>query len=199
MLCFLFLHWKDLWEFNTENNKWQQIEPKSDTKPEGIVYHSAVVYKNQMILYGGYKMKKPCTELWTLNLGELSIWLILAISIDTFEWKRLEDAPLAPRSGHAAAVIGDSMYIFGGEGANDKGVTCENDFWVFNLGNLTIEVLFTVQDHRKWEEVKLETVPDKRLGSKGVALAHQFVVTGGIKVSSDWNAEAWFNDTWTYH
>jgi len=162
----------DLWEFDMDTNVWVEKVTKSESKPEGIVYHSAVVHKNQMILFGGYRNKKPCNELWTLNL-------------ENFEWTRLEDGPLSPRSGHAVALKGDSMLIFGGEGADSKGVTCENDMWVFNI------------EKKTWVEKKLAKSPEKRLGCKGVVVGNRFIVIGGIKVSPEWNSEAWFQDVWS--
>jgi len=163
----------DLWEFDTDTHKWSLIDAKSKEKPDGLIYHTAVIYKNEMIVTAGYKEKKPTTEQWSLNL-------------DSLEWKKLEDAPFAPRSGHCAALKGEKLLVFGGEGANDEGITCENDLWEFDIVS------------QKWKEIKALNGPDKRLGVKGTFIGDQFFIVGGIKVSKEWNPEAWFNDVWAF-
>jgi len=161
----------DLWEFDTVKQTWKQIQPTSKDKPTGMVYHSAVVHGNEMIVCGGYVDKAPIATMWSLNL-------------DSFAWTQLQQAPFAARSGHAAAVTGHSMFIFGGEGWNSEGCTCLNDLWVYDINS------------HIWEEKNLTSPPSQRLGVKGAMLEGHFVVSCGIQVSKDWNAEAWFKDLW---
>jgi N-acetylneuraminic acid mutarotase len=64
--------------------------------------HSAVVYKNQMYIFGGWNGHKSLNDFYSLNL-------------DTLVWREIqtEDAP-SKRRMHSAVVYNDKMYLFGG-------------------------------------------------------------------------------------
>jgi N-acetylneuraminic acid mutarotase len=43
-------------------------------------------------------------------------------------------AAFEPRSGHAAVVLGDELFIIGGEGRSGSDITSLNDAWKINFG-----------------------------------------------------------------
>jgi len=136
------------------------------------VYHSALLHENEMIVCCGFRGKKPINEMWSFHL-------------DTLEWKQMSDGKLSPRSGHASGILGDCMFMFGGEGATEDGVTVENDLWTYHFAS------------QVWEEIKIPERPPQRLGVKAASCGNQFTITCGIKVSKEWNPEEWFHDVWT--
>jgi N-acetylneuraminic acid mutarotase len=64
--------------------------------------HSAVVYKNEMYIFGGWNGHASLNDLYSLNL-------------DTLVWRQIqsEGAP-SKRRMHSAVVYKDKMYLFGG-------------------------------------------------------------------------------------
>jgi len=169
----------DFWQYNIANNTWKKIACKNS--PQGILYHSATCYNNQMVVYGGYRNNKPVSEMWILNL-------------DSYEWTYFGESPLSPRSGHFADIKGDVLYVFGGEGWKDNLFTSENDLWAYHLKN------------KKWEQLaNSKLTPEGRLGVRGMALNNnkidslkdvEIVIGFGINVDGKWNPQHWFNDLW---
>jgi Kelch motif/Galactose oxidase, central domain len=67
-------------------------------------YHTAVVYKNYMWIYGGISNDSYCLQdMWKLNL-------------ESFKWEEISFSGDSPGkvSGHSACVYGDVMLVFGG-------------------------------------------------------------------------------------
>lgn len=44
----------------------------------------------------------------------------------------------------------------------------------------------------------MEGGPAPRLGARADVFQGAILLTGGIKVDSSWNPEAWFNDSWVF-
>jgi len=85
------------------------------------VGHAAAVFKGRIWLFGGNHGKelgeRPENDVWA--------------SRDGVEWTRvLENAPWSDRLNHAAAVLGEHVYILGGETKNPEGKTSWlSDVW----------------------------------------------------------------------
>lgn len=70
--------------------------------PQPRSAHTAVVYKNEMYIFGGWNGYESLNDFYSLNL-------------DTLQWRQINsaDAP-SKRRMHSAVVHKDKMYIFGG-------------------------------------------------------------------------------------
>lgn len=91
--------------FNTETSKWL-INQNNENEPEPRFNHSAVVYKDSMIIHGGINPinKQILNDTWIYNLIDGN-WTPL-----NFE----NESIIIPRFGHAAVVVNKYMFIIGG-------------------------------------------------------------------------------------
>jgi len=108
----------DLYEYNLKTREWREI-PMEENAPRRTE-HTAVVYKDNMIVFGGYSGNG--------NGYENSV---MSLSFETKEWTQVATQGESPsaRSAHTAVVVGDSMYVFGGW----NGIHCMNDLHELNF------------------------------------------------------------------
>ncbi|CUA70595.1 Focal adhesion kinase 1 [Rhizoctonia solani] len=155
--------WDDLWSLNLYslaqgNPSWEQIEVAQDiSSPLERFGHTMVGYENGFYMFGGKHCEdRLFNDTWRFD-------------ITTRVWSELEcagDIPL-PRHGHAAAIVGDVMYMCGGkgEGGHDLG-----DVWSFHI---------TEQRWYKFPSMSFE--PSKRNGHILATLKERVFVVGGWK------------------
>jgi hypothetical protein len=114
---------------DSENDKSEYV-PMSPVSShlENRFGHSAVSWGGIMWIFGGQTSTTGTSSLLTNSM--------LAVNIEKNEWWSLtvEGAQPAPRRGHSAVVFGDSMFVFGGCGANSE---VYHDLWRFSLTSLT--------------------------------------------------------------
>jgi len=107
---------QDLYEYNLMTREWREL-PVGEGAPRRTE-HTAVVYNNSMVVFGGYSG----------NSYENSV---MVFDFDTMQWRQLVTKGESPsaRSAHTAVIVGSSMYIFGGWNGNH----CMNDLHELNL------------------------------------------------------------------
>jgi len=95
----------------------ETLPNRGDTSPEPRQGHSAVIYKDTLIIFGGRQRgnqrgRSYLNDLWEYNL-------------QSCEWKSMDSAvgSPSPRHNHTAVVYEDSMYIYGGQ---DERGYCNN-------------------------------------------------------------------------
>lgn len=100
----------DMYECNLKTREWREI-PLGENAPRRTE-HTAVVYKDNMIIFGGYS-------------GQGYENSVLKFSTENGQWEAIATYGSSPsaRSAHTSVVVGDSMYVFGGW----NGVHCMND------------------------------------------------------------------------
>jgi len=61
--------------FGFQDNQWKKVKGKSGSNvPKGRRGHTALVYRNSMIIYGGYRdLKGSTNEMWAFHFGNLKI------------------------------------------------------------------------------------------------------------------------------
>jgi len=101
----------DMWEFRIVERqwkpvRWQAYSTDSDLRqvPTARAEHTAVIFRNQMIVFGGYDGKKKLNDTYVFDLK-------------TRKWSRPPEAETnAPsrRCKHAAVMFGKKMYVLGG-------------------------------------------------------------------------------------
>jgi N-acetylneuraminic acid mutarotase len=106
----------DMYECNLVTRAWREI-PVGEGAPRRTE-HTAVVYNNKMIIFGGYSG----------NGYENSV---MVFDFASSTWQQLMTHGEAPsaRSAHTAVVVGKSMYVFGGW----NGIHCMNDLHELNF------------------------------------------------------------------
>ncbi|XP_022797777.1 multiple epidermal growth factor-like domains protein 8 [Stylophora pistillata] len=99
----------DLLQFNFTSSRWSEVQTGS-SKPVGRFSHSASLYHDSMVLFGGELENGNLTnELWFYNIT-LGKWTELAVN----------DAGKPPRlAEHTGTIVDDELYIFGGRTVTD--------------------------------------------------------------------------------
>jgi len=111
---------QDLYEYDLITREWREIAAGEGAPRR--TEHTAVVYNNSMVVFGGYSG----------NGYENSV---MVFDIETQQWRQLVTKGEAPsaRSAHTAVVVGQSMYVFGGW----NGIYCMNDLHELNFETCT--------------------------------------------------------------
>lgn len=116
----------DTWAFDLATDTWSQIQA---TGPFARTNHVAVVSDGRFIIYGGNRSTSgatflPLADVWSLDLA-------------TEEWAQQTTSGGTPgaRLFHAATVSpsGDTMYVYGGGGANAFFGPFFGDLWALDL------------------------------------------------------------------
>ncbi|KAJ2156773.1 hypothetical protein GGF46_004957 [Coemansia sp. RSA 552] len=105
----------DVKVFSVEKNTWKYDVDVNGTAPAERLLHSAVCTDDTMYVFGGVHSINDTPS-------DSAVWVLAANDDSRFTWSR---APVADRkngptarAGHAAAISGENMYIFGGVGAS---------------------------------------------------------------------------------
>lgn len=127
------LRFNELFEFHCQYRHWRQIKPSNNFILKPIYGHSAVVYKDLMIIYGGFD-------------GLDYVGTLLKFYFPNCEWSEINafgDKP-APRCKHVAVVHEDYMYVHGGDDGRVSG-----DFFSFHIPTNTWKRI-NINNFRKW-------------------------------------------------
>ncbi|GJQ09451.1 hypothetical protein GpartN1_g1242.t1 [Galdieria partita] len=118
----------DLWCFDLTKRKWFPIITNPGSFwPTARAEHSAVVYKDRMIIFGGYDGKKKLCDTVALNMRDFS-WEVVSTNGGYYPSRRCK---------HTAVVYKNKMYVLGGfQFANDKNAAV-TDLVALNLENMT--------------------------------------------------------------
>jgi hypothetical protein len=173
-------YYNDLWMFNVLNRSWTLSLPQMRPAPCGK--HSAVVYLDTMILFGGSLSDNVTNAVWFFNITQRA-WTPLALSSSS-------SAPSA-RSGHIAAVLAgpdgsQTMYMFGGRSLTDV----LGDMWALDLNAAYVTA-------SRWRQLILPLNPSPRFNFCAAVLGgmQKMVVFGGA-ASINYSQAYW--DTWTF-
>lgn len=164
----------DLHEFIVSTAQWWFL-PLKNSIP-GRAYHSAVVLKNKMIVFGGKTSGNVVSdELWSLNFRNLS-WNLLKAS---------GDKP-TKRFGHTAVAYGDKMILFGG-----LGVHLSNCVYELKRVKIIKKLPFY-----KWKRIPCGNVkPPKRYFHSAAILNHCMYIFGGHGIT----VECFLHDLWAFN
>jgi N-acetylneuraminic acid mutarotase len=107
----------DLHTYNMETEEWTEINC-TGTVPSVRSGHSATVYQNQLIVFGGRAPSQWLNDCYSLDM-------------DSFIWKLLEvkGGIPKPRCGHSGTVWGKDMVVYGG-----KAKRVHSDVFELDLG-----------------------------------------------------------------
>jgi len=93
---------------NLEKWEWSYPSPGGAGAPEPRKGHSAAIFKNRLLIFGGWGTRafEYFDDMWILDLDSLQ-W---------FKAKKKGPVP-APRAGHASVVFKDKLFVWGGWGS----------------------------------------------------------------------------------
>ncbi|XP_037778566.1 uncharacterized protein LOC119575159 [Penaeus monodon] len=114
----------EIWSFNVVEETWSQISSRGE-QPAGRHAHSAVLYDNQMWVYGGMTDLQERNDFWRFDTVGRT-------------WTQIRSRPNPGYlHSHVAAKLHSSMVIFGGERQGEV----LNELWRFHFGTSTWERL----------------------------------------------------------
>jgi N-acetylneuraminic acid mutarotase len=157
----------DFYSYDTEMGLFSNPKPKGN--PPCISKHTALEINGLVYVFGGYDGIQKRFELSIFDPKRM-LW----------ETPETHGERPVSRSNHAAAVIGDKMYIFGGLLQRGNELIDSNDIHVLNTSTLT------------WTRVQATgNIPEPRCGHKMVAIDGKLYMFGGGN-GDNWSNK--FND-----
>ncbi|GJJ09848.1 hypothetical protein Clacol_004072 [Clathrus columnatus] len=116
----------DLWAFDLNTLKvatpvWEQYHPVDNIYPPPRTGHVCVTYNERIYIFGGTDGQFHYNDTWVFDVISRT-------------WRELNCIGYIPvsREGHAAAIVDDVMYVFGGRGMDGKDL---NDLTAFKISN----------------------------------------------------------------
>lgn len=108
---------QDMYEYSFDTRSWFNVPGLNAPKR---TEHSALIWKDSMVVFGGYSGASYESSTHTYNYG-------------TSQWAQIEAKGTVPeaRSAHTAAIHDDKMFVFGGW----NGDKCTNDMYQLDLNS----------------------------------------------------------------
>ena len=157
----------DLWNFNFNDKKWNKIISEGQIPSARDGHISSLIYNKYMVIYAGLDEKDEVIN------------DIFLFDIDKQKWIEceLEGKMSQNKDGQSSCLVGDIMYLFGGQGPEDDEYS--NDLFTikFNidesLKNKPKAIITPV-------EISNNIKPKERASQSCVAYKDQFlIITGG--------------------
>jgi dynein heavy chain, axonemal len=174
----------ELYKLDMSSNEfyWSKLD-NPGRSPEPRSHHSAIVFGNKIILFGGFRSSSiRYNDVWILDTAT-DEWSQPVVGVTETKsdgevvFKRIWPDVPAPRGAHTGTLVGSLMYIFGGYGGAGYARRDFND-----VSTLDLET---------WEWRPLECggeVPEPRSGHQTVAVNELVYVIGG------WNSIVQFDN-----
>jgi N-acetylneuraminic acid mutarotase len=117
--------YSDVWKYTFATDTWEFQATTNSFAALGRHDHSAVVYGDEMYVYGG-RSPSPLGDFWKYSFA-------------TKTWTEMpSSAGMMPRFGHSAGVSGDKMFVYGGyifDSASGEGMLTD-EIWSFDFGDM---------------------------------------------------------------
>jgi hypothetical protein len=160
----------DLTTLRSASAAWQSTIPAGGASPPPRTNHSMVTFQDRLYLFGGTDGKLWYSDTWCYDPVQ-NAWTLLDCS----------GFIPAPCEGHAATIVGDVMYVFGGRSSQGK------DLGILSALKISTRKWFTFQN--------LGPGPTPRSGHSLTAFGnHKILVMGGespdLAPVDDYNEQA---------
>ncbi|KAK0246372.1 hypothetical protein EDD85DRAFT_54859 [Armillaria nabsnona] len=148
----------DIWSFDLSTLKtgtvWEYLESTTTERPARRTGHICMTYGDRIFIFGGTDGQYHYNDTWTFDLS-------------TRSWSELSCIGYipSPREGHAAALVDDVIYIFGGRGVDGK-----------DLSDLAA---FKISNQRWYMFQNMGPQPSGRSGHAMAAVGPKVLVLGG--------------------
>lgn len=119
--------YNDLYRLDTRTNTWQALTPVGDPPPRAFAAAVAHAPNDDIYIYGGATYQSGF--LLFIAFGDL--W---KYSVASNSWTQIQAVNAVPpaRSGAAAWIAGDRIFVFGGI---DSTFSTKNDLWKYDISN----------------------------------------------------------------
>eukprot|EP00210_Caulerpa_lentillifera_P004867 g4645.t1 len=125
----------DVWCFDFNSFAWTNLAPNNQDNNllPPIAGHTLIPWKGSLLVIGGHVKSKDLAEKMPIRV----------LDLDSLEWTELVTSGVSPvsRGGHTATLLGNKLYIFGGEDVARRPLS---DLYVLDLETLV------------WEKVKVK-------------------------------------------
>ncbi|KDR71307.1 hypothetical protein GALMADRAFT_798344 [Galerina marginata CBS 339.88] len=164
----------DLWAFDLNlirtKPAWELLESVSAERPAPRMGHVCITYEDQIIIFGGTDGEYHYNDTWSFNL-------------QTRKWTELHCIGFIPpaREGHAAAILGNVIYVFGGRGVDGR-----------DLGELHA---FRISNQRWYFFQNMGPLPSARSGHAMASIGTKVFVLGGESFSTSQSDDPNFTHT----
>ncbi|KAJ2962716.1 hypothetical protein NQZ79_g2181 [Umbelopsis isabellina] len=118
----------DLYVLDLETFIWSRFIPPPDSEPapKSRYFHSASVYQDKIVFFGGMGYSRTSTE------GLCALDDVCWLDTETMEWHYIESLPTLfnarPRYAHLSTVSGNKLIIVGGQDLNNQYISEINVF-----------------------------------------------------------------------
>eukprot|EP00727_Mastigamoeba_balamuthi_P009606 m51a1_g5268 hypothetical protein (360) ;mRNA; r:132742-134840 len=155
----------DLWSYRFATGLWRRLS----TSAPLLTNHSAVMHQGSLYIFGGRN--------YTTGARTRALW-----RWDGARWSLLLDTPYGPaaRQSHAAVLVANDMYVYGGVAADD---TLLGDLWSLNLDTLV------------WSQHLPDQMPPARRGHAAAACGDRYIIVHGGAYGP---TAPPMSDTWRY-
>uniref|UniRef100_A0A0G4HCC5 BTB domain-containing protein n=1 Tax=Chromera velia CCMP2878 TaxID=1169474 RepID=A0A0G4HCC5_9ALVE len=103
----------DLWQYDLDTKRWSQQDfshltqrDMTQSLPRARYRTSASCWRDRMLVFGGHDGQRHLDDFWEFNLSS-RVWTQIV-------YDSSGGSPPMARDSHAAVVLGDSLYLFGG-------------------------------------------------------------------------------------
>jgi hypothetical protein len=190
-----FLHFKDVWRFDFRTMQWDELKTLKGG-PSSRSGHRMCLWKRQAVVFGGfYDNAQECryfNDLWILaDLEANGRWRPVTFPA--------HNEPPHARSGHAAGVYQDTLFIYGGYSSQKfnrfkkSEATVHHDLWSTNLA----------ADQPVWTRIRLGGIPPPiRAGVGATTRDKQLLLFGGvvdIEAPGGKMVSTFHNDLFSFH
>ena len=172
-------HYKDLWKFDVNENKWQEIVTRNiGTIPTARSGHTAFVWKHYMVVFGGFYEALKDTR-WFND--------VCVLDLQTQTWMDIPHSKLATRPEARSAcnfgICGDTAIIQGGYSKLKNPTTKSEakvhaDAWMLHLKPILQNKPPT------WERLSIKNKtaasPMARSGTASITYKNRMLVFGGV-------------------
>lgn len=169
-----YTYCRNLYVLNFDRMKWTRLIEIGE--PGLRWYHSAVIYNQSFIVFGGDGYFN----------GPTMYNDVVKFDLNTHTWKRLivnSGVPPKKRKDHIAVLYDHNMFIYGGVSEDQR----LNDFHVFDL--LT----------HQWREIDvIGCAPSYRSGMKSVVYGDKMYMFGGASTFQEVNLQMHSNDLFEF-
>jgi hypothetical protein len=148
----------DTWFLDLTSDTWTEADASGG--PSGRANHVGVVAGGRLIVHGGDSSRAP--------LGYVANDDVWALDLDSQRWEELAttNGP-SPRLFHAGATDGQTLYIYGGTGADPFFTPAFGDLWALDLDSLEWEMLHDgrgdAPDDPFWANLMFDDTEDRLL------------------------------------
>ncbi len=161
----------DMWEFNIESMVWTKVQYRvshNNDPPTGRAEHTAVVYLNRMIIFGGYDGKRKLNDTYVFDFATKT-WSCPNLAMHN---------PPSRRCKHTAVLYEKEMYVLGGFQYNDG-----NNYALTDLHALDLHTFV-------WRSILMnDGCPQALQGHKAVVANDcMYVVGGKVRMPSSANS-----------